>query len=148
MHGANVIVESFGRYGDVLGLFVSEFSPDPETPVQGSPVTVRVGVYNKGTSPSGPFTVQWWPGENYPAPACSWEVEGLVAHGGRILICTYEGYPSRYGLINTKIAVDSGGAVAESDEGNNIFLQPISVSKPAVGFSHLYGMATTNASRP
>ena len=27
-------------------LFVSEFSLNPETPVQGSPVTVRLGVYN------------------------------------------------------------------------------------------------------
>ena len=77
-------------------LFVSEFSMNPETPVQGSPVTVRLGVYNIGTTPSGPFTVQWWPGENYPALACSWEVDGLVARGGRILTCTYEGYPSWY----------------------------------------------------
>ena len=129
-------------------LYVSEFSLDPATPTQGSPVSVRLGVYNKGTAASGPFTVNWWPGENYPAPACSWEVEGLVARGGRILTCTYEGYPSWYGQINTKTEVDSDGAVAESDEGNNIFLKPISVSKPAVGFSHLYGMATINASRP
>jgi hypothetical protein len=129
-------------------LFVSEFSLDPETPVQGSPVTVRLGVYNKGTAPSGPFTVQWWPGENYQDVGCAWEVDGLVARGGRILTCTYPGYPRWYANINTKVVVDSGGAVAEGDEGNNIFLQAISVSKPTVGFSHLYGMATINASRP
>ena len=40
-----------------------------------------------------------------------------MARGGRILTCTYEGYPSWYGQINTKTAVDSDGAVAESDEG-------------------------------
>ncbi|MBP7067218.1 MAG: hypothetical protein KBB04_02945, partial [Methanothrix sp.] len=39
-------------------LFVSEFSLNPETPVQGSPVTVRLGVYNQGTGSSGPFSVQ------------------------------------------------------------------------------------------
>jgi len=31
-------------------LYVSEFSLNPETPVQGSPVTVRLGVYNMGNS--------------------------------------------------------------------------------------------------
>ena len=105
-------------------LFVSEFSMNPETPVQGSPVTVRLGVYNIGTTPSGPFTVQWWPGENYRDLGCSWEVDGLVARGGRILTCTYEGYPSWYSNINTKVVVDSDGAVAESDEGNNISSSP------------------------
>jgi hypothetical protein len=79
---------------------------------------------------------------------CSWVVDGLVARGGRILTCTYPGYPSWYANINTKVVVDSGGAVVEGDEGNNIFLKPISVSRLAVGFSHLYGMATINATRP
>jgi hypothetical protein len=111
-------------------LFVSEFSLNPETPVQGSPVTVRLGVYNKGTASSGPFSVQWWPGENYRDLGCSWEVDGLVARGGRILTCTYDGYPSWYSNINTKVLVDSGGVVAESDEANNILLKPISVNHP------------------
>ncbi|WP_367357933.1 CARDB domain-containing protein [Methanothrix sp.] len=114
-------------------LFVSEFSLNPETPVQGSPVTVRLGVYNQGTGSSGPFSVQWWPGENYRNLGCSWEVDGLVARGGKILTCTYDGYPSWYANINTKVLVDSGGVVAESDEANNIFLKPISVSKPGAG---------------
>ncbi len=62
-----------------------------------------------------------------------------MAKGGRILTCTYDGYPSWYANINTKAVVDSGEAVAESDEANNIFLKPISVSQP--GFSHLFGRA-------
>jgi len=111
-------------------LFISEFSMTPETPTQGSPVTVRVGVYNKGNSASGPFTVQWWPGENYGAPACSWTLDGMVARGGQILTCTYEGYPSWYGKINTKVVADPAGTVAESDESNNVYKKTISVSKP------------------
>ena len=111
-------------------LYVSEFSLDPATPTQGSPVSVRVGVYNKGTAASGPFTVQWYPGENYPDSACSWRVDGLVARGGRILTCTYDGYPSWYGQINTKTVVDPSGAVAESDESNNAYLKAISVNRP------------------
>jgi len=119
-----------GSSGGSPDLFVSEFSMTPETPTQGSPVTVRIGVYNKGTSASGPFKVQWWPGENYQAPAYSWNVDGLVARGGRILTYTYSGYPSWYSNIKTKTVVDPAGAVAESDENNNVYKKTISVNRP------------------
>ena len=111
-------------------LYISEFSLSPSTPVQGSPVSVRVGVYNKGTAVSGPFTVEWWPGENYQEPACTWRVDSLVASGGKILTCAYPGYPSWYGSLVTKSVVDSSGEVAESNEGNNVYKQTISVKKP------------------
>jgi hypothetical protein len=52
-------------------LFVSEFSLDPSTPVQGRPVYVRVVVDNQGNEKSGAFTVQWWAGENFKKPACT-----------------------------------------------------------------------------
>ena len=111
-------------------LYVSEFALNPATPTQGKPVAVRVGVYNKGTAPAGAFKVQWFAGENYPTPACEWIVESLVAKGGRILTCNYAGYPSWYAKLTTKVVVDSGAAVAESDEANNVFKREISVAKP------------------
>ena len=111
-------------------LYVSEFALNPTTPTQGKPVAVRVGVYNKGTAPAGPFTVRWWPGENYPTPGCEWPVESLVASGGRILTCDYTGYPSWYAKLNTKVVVDTGATVAESDEANNTLTREISVNKP------------------
>ena len=112
-------------------LYVSEFALNPATPVQGQPVQVRVGVYNQGNAAvSGSFGVAWYPGENYPSPGCTWTIDGMAAHGGRILTCTYAGYPSPYGSINTKVAVDMGSAVAESNESNNIFLQNIRVTSP------------------
>ena len=44
-------------------LYVSEFSLDPATPVQGQPVSVRVGVYNRGTAAaSGSFHISWYRG--------------------------------------------------------------------------------------
>ena len=98
-------------------LYVSEFALDPATPVQGQPVSVRVGVYNRGTAAvSGSFHIAWFAGENYPSPACGWDLDGLVASGGRILTCTYAGYPSWYGAINTKVVVDTSNAISESDE--------------------------------
>ncbi|MBL8133779.1 MAG: SH3 domain-containing protein [Anaerolineae bacterium] len=111
-------------------LYVSEFSLDPATPVRGQPVNVRVGVYNQGNAAvSGtPFRIVWYPGENYPSPACEWTLDSMAARGGRILTCTYSGYPSPYASINTKVVVDVDNAVSESNEGNNLFLQRISVS--------------------
>jgi hypothetical protein len=115
-------------------LFVSEFSLDPATPVEGSAVNVRVGVYNQGTAAAtGSFHIEWYPGENFPSPACTWDLDGLVATGGRILTCTYAGYPSWYGSINTKVVVDTYNSVPESNEGNNTYLQPISVSQSGGG---------------
>ena len=101
-------------------LYVSEFKLTPATPAKGQPVAVRVGVYNRGTAPTGRFNVEWWPGENYKSPACSWTVDSLVARGGKILTCRYDGYPSRYASIPTKAVVDSGGTVVESNENDNI----------------------------
>jgi hypothetical protein len=112
-------------------LFVSEFFLDPSTPIQGSPVSVRVGVYNKGDERSGAFTVQWWAGENFPAPACTWRVDSMAAGGGRILTCSYDGYTSWYGSLTTKVVVDSAEEVAESNKENNEFRKTISVSKPS-----------------
>jgi hypothetical protein len=123
-----------GGGGGQPDLFVSEFSLDPATPVQGSAVNVRVGVYNQGNAAAtGSFHIEWYPGENYPSPACTWDLDGLVATGGRILTCTYAGYPSWYGSINTKVVVDTYNAIPESNEGNNIYLQPISVSASGGG---------------
>ena len=110
-------------------MFVSEFSLDPSTPIQGSPVSVRVGVYNKGTDRSGAFTVQWWAGENFKEPACTWRVDSLAVRGGRILTCTYDGYRSWYGRLTTKVVVDSAEEVAESNEENNEYRKTISVRK-------------------
>ncbi len=111
-------------------LYVSEFALNPATPTQGKAVAVRVGVYNKGNAAAGAFKVQWFAGENYPAPACEWTVDSLVANGGRILNCNYTGYPSWYAKLTTKVVVDTGGAVAENNEGNNVFTREISVSRP------------------
>ncbi|MBK8025815.1 MAG: SH3 domain-containing protein [Chloroflexi bacterium] len=101
-------------------LYVSEFALDPSTPVQGQPVNVRLGVYNQGSMPvSGAFHIAWYPGENYGSPACGWDLDSLAARGGRILTCTYAGYPSAYAAINTLVVLDTGNAVTESDEFNN-----------------------------
>jgi hypothetical protein len=104
-------------------LYVSEFSLNPNPPDHTKSVHVRVGVYNKGTAAAtGPFKVEWWAGSNYPSPACTWTVDSLAAKGGRILECDKPAgtWASGYAKITTQVKVDTGNAVAESDEGNNV----------------------------
>ncbi|RPJ00113.1 MAG: hypothetical protein EHM39_05365, partial [Chloroflexi bacterium] len=114
-------------------LFVSEFALNPGTPTEGQAVQVRVGVYNQGgANADATFHIDWYAGENASSPACSWDLNGMVRNGGRILECTYAGYPSWYATINTKVVVDTYNAVAESNEGNNTYLKAISVN-PAGG---------------
>jgi hypothetical protein len=111
-------------------LYISEFALSPAVPVEGQPVNIRIGVYNRGTEPAGAFTVKWWPGENYPEPACTWNVDRMAAKGGRILRCRYSGYPSWYSRLNTKVVADTGAAVVESVESNNARNLRIKVAKP------------------
>jgi hypothetical protein len=112
-------------------LYVSEFSLDPATPTQGQPVQVRVGVYNQGNAAAvGNFRVAWYPGEGYASPACEWDIDNLVASGGRVLTCTYAGYPSWYPSINTMVRVDANNTISETNEGNNVFMQAVTVNSP------------------
>jgi hypothetical protein len=98
-------------------LYISEYTLTPDPPHMAVPVHVRVGVYNQGNAAAGAFTVQWWATIAAPAPACTWPVASLAAHGGRILECdyTYGGWAP----YTTRAVADSGNTVAESNEGNN-----------------------------
>ncbi|MGA1863468.1 MAG: CARDB domain-containing protein [bacterium] len=110
-------------------LFVSEFTLEPKLPIQGKPVVVRIGIYNKGNKNSGPFKVQWWAGDNFPGPENEWIIRDMSARGGRILRYTYNGYHSWYAQINTKVIIDPENKVKEYDKNNNIFKTRISVRK-------------------
>jgi hypothetical protein len=111
-------------------LVVSSITLDPATPTQGESVEVRVKFKNEGGGLAEDFTVAWWPGKNYPSPACTWNVNDLDAGDDQTRNCTYAGYPSWYPSIETKAEVDTGDDVDESDEGNNIRLKTIEVKAP------------------
>ncbi len=111
-------------------LFVQSITLNPNPPTQGQGVTVKVAVYNQGNAAAGAYTVVWYAGENFPAPACSWPVDKSNANGGRVLTCNYAGYNSWYGSLNTKAIVDANGQVNESNEGNNVLKMNIQVLKP------------------
>lgn len=110
-------------------LFVSEFSLQPKVPVQGEPVRVRIGVYNRGSKPAGAFTVQWWAGKNFPEPEHEWRVDSMSAKGGRILTHTYRGYRSWYGQLTTKVVIDPKGMSKDVNRQNNVYETNIQVRK-------------------
>jgi hypothetical protein len=110
-------------------LKVTAYTLTPNPPIQGQVVTISISVYNDGDKAAGAFTVQWWSSVSASDPRCSWDLPSMAAHGGRVLTCTYT-YPSWYAKITTRIVVDSGGTVNESNEGDNVFDTQISVSKP------------------
>lgn len=109
-------------------LIINLLELNPATPTQGNPVAVKVQVYNQGNAAAGAFKVAWWPGENYPSPACEWDIPSLVAIGGLVLNCNYAGYPSPYGSIVTKASADVNNSISESNEGNNDAKLTISVN--------------------
>lgn len=100
-------------------LIISAFQMNPTTPVKGGKVSLQTIVKNQGNADAGAFVVQWWAGENYPKPAYEQKIRGLKAGAQQVLSFSYDGYPSWYGRITSKMVVDSGKAVTESDERNN-----------------------------
>jgi hypothetical protein len=111
-------------------LTITEFTLSPASPVAGTPVHVRIGVYNNGNAAAGAYTVKWWGLDTFADPSCTWNVPGSNAKGGRILECDYT-FSNWYGAgVFTKAAVDTEFTVVESDEGNNVFKAPITVNKP------------------
>lgn len=109
-------------------LVVEEIKFDPYPPTKNDPVTVRVKVRNNGGSTNKNFKIRWWPGENYPNPAKTWDVNGGLDSGEAVTVSyDYAGYPSTYASINTKAVVDPSDTVDESNEGNNTRLRDIEV---------------------
>lgn len=109
-------------------LVVTAIDFNPYPPTKNDSVDVRVRIKNQGGTTEEGFTVKWWPGENYPNPAKSWNVNGGLDAGETMTLnYTYAGYPSTYSGINTKAVIDTGDTVGEANEGNNTFLRSIDV---------------------
>jgi hypothetical protein len=108
-------------------LYVTEFSLSPSPPSKEAVVDVHIGVFNQGSEDAGAFTVEWWPGENYQTPGCTWRIESLKRRGGRILKCSGYVFPSKYAKITTVVKIDPASEINESDKNNNLLKQEIQV---------------------
>ena len=112
-------------------LYVSEFTINPATPVQGTAAHVRIGVYNQGDAAAGPFKVEWYGLTTFNEASCVWDVVSMAAHGGHILECDFvfnSWYPSGKTTI---VHVDVNNQVDESNEANNSrSITPFGVDQP------------------
>lgn len=81
---------------------------------------MRVQVRNQGAAASGEFFLIWWAErEIASAPSCQWTVAGGLSPGGSVVMeCDY--VYTQYGPLNSRAVADTGNAVPEEDEGNNI----------------------------
>jgi hypothetical protein len=87
------------------------------SPKKGVPCQVSVSVYNNGTKKTGPYQIQFYQSDSAPA-GCSWNMDNN-AKGGQSVSCMYT-FPSFYNNIKTRVVVDAGNVVPESDETNNV----------------------------
>jgi len=89
----------------------------PEPAKNAQPVSIQVKVTNNGSAPAGSFSVAWL--SNQSLPGCSWTVSGLGVGEARNLECEFTYNGSATATYWTTLVVDTGGQVAESNEGNN-----------------------------
>jgi len=101
-------------------LIVDSISFAPSPPIAEQSVRVRVQVRNQGAAASSEFYLIWWAErEIASAPSCQWTVAGGLSPGGTVVMeCDY--VYTRYGPLNSRAAADTGNAVPEEDEENNI----------------------------
>lgn len=107
-------------------LVITAFSVSPTQPVQGQPATIRITVRNQGTGAAAEgFVVQWKSDKNSPTgPADT--VPGLAAGASTTVVLTYS-FP-KAGNFTTVATVDTGNAVDETNESNNLEILSVSVT--------------------
>ncbi len=108
-------------------LRINQFSLTPANPVADEVTHVRLQVYNYGNAKATNYVVRWWGLESFASPSCEWFVDSTNPNGGDVLECDFV-FQSPYNPKNTKAMADATNVVDESDEGNNVYLQVISVS--------------------
>jgi hypothetical protein len=102
-----------------------EFVPNP--PIQNQNNEVRITIKNIGNAPAGAFDWDWQPGSATPFDG---SLPGLDAGQSQVVTVTWNP-ASWYANLPTKARVDTGSAVAESDETNNELLVNVAVAPPA-----------------
>jgi subtilase family serine protease len=111
-------------------LYVENVYVSPTNPVQGMPATVVVTVHNGGTCAAGGFVTQFRTSLKSPTGP-SESISGLLEPGeSRTLYLPFVFTAS--GNYEAVIQVDTGNAVSETNEANNLEILPITVLPPGV----------------
>lgn len=99
-------------------------------PVEGLNAVINITIKNQGNAPAGGFVVQWRSAENAPDGPSQGAVPNLAA-GASTTISFQYAFP-RAGNFTTIVELDTGKAVAEFNESNNIELLSITVQRAVI----------------
>jgi subtilase family serine protease len=101
-------------------LIISEYNFN-HAPKKGEEFTISIDVYNQGDTAVGSFWWEWWPTPH--GEACREKIDGLSAHGGKIVSCTYT--YNAWANYATKAVADADNDISESDESNNVYTENV-----------------------
>jgi len=105
-------------------LYVHEYTVSDDL-TQDKEFTVHIEITNKGEADSTGFTWQWW--ANDDDVECDGDISRLDKGEKATVECeyTYEDY----GTFDTKVVIDSGDEVDESNEDNNVMEEELEVAE-------------------
>jgi subtilase family serine protease len=107
-------------------LFISDVDVNPDPPVAGTPTVISVTVHNGGTCTAPGFVVQWRR-DRFASTGPSKSVASLGAGEDRTIVVSSDfTYPSP-GNYQSIAEVDTGSAVSETNENNNLEQRSITV---------------------
>jgi subtilase family serine protease len=110
-------------------LYVESISISPTNPVQGMPATITVAVHNGGTCAAGGFVTQFRTSVSSPTGP-SESIPSLAPGETKTLNLPF--VFTAAGNYETVVQVDTGNAVPETNEANNLEILPVTVLPPGV----------------
>ena len=124
--GSGSDVEGAAELPDLRINSLTVWVDDPNQPnvVQG-----RIQILNLGQSPSGAYTVRWFPHQNSDVVGYSEDGESLDHGGSKEFRFTYT--YSEWGEMHHVVTVDPDNEIAESDETNNNRTGMVRIERPS-----------------
>lgn len=110
-------------------LRIIAMSVDPSVPIQNQTATVHVTIQNVGTCAAQAFVVQW-KSDQFAPTGPSVSVDSLAANASTTIDLQYA-FPNS-GNFMTIVNLDTGNAVNETNEVNNLEILPVSVAAATV----------------
>lgn len=110
-------------------LLITSIDVTPVEPVQGQPANIAITVRNAGSCAAGGFVVQFKT-DLFATTGPSRSVTSLAAGASTTLNLSFN-FPTS-GNFESVVQVDTGGAVAETNEVNNLEIKSITVLPPGI----------------
>ena len=98
-------------------------------PVHPEVVSIGFTVINSGEIDTGPFTIRWYPRENFNVVGCTLTVGRTAANQTYGASCDDYVYSQR-GEMHWKAVIDADDTIRESDEANNVLIGVLHILAP------------------